>query len=139
MAKTQIAFYGSTPNYAFQFDDLGFEGTTARLGERLRAGDIPGMAALITDEMLEHFAVVAPWDEIADRLVERYAGVATRIVSYLAAESIRRDPPSSTGGVRLHGPCVGHLTTPAVAGSTNWYPVIGHAGVTRRRHDERKR
>ncbi len=92
-ARTQIAFYGSTPNYAFQFDDLGFEGTTAQLGERLRAGDIPGMAALITDEMLEHFAVIAPWDEIADRLVERYAGVATRIVSYLAAESIRRNPP----------------------------------------------
>jgi probable F420-dependent oxidoreductase len=92
-AKTQIAFYGSTPNYAFQFDDLGFEGTTARLGERLRAGDVPGMAALITDEMLEHFAVVASWDEIADRLVERYDGVASRVVSYLAAESIRRDPP----------------------------------------------
>jgi probable F420-dependent oxidoreductase len=92
-AKTQIAFYGSTPNYAFQFDDLGFEGTTARLGERLRAGDVAGMAALITDEMLEHYAVVAPWDAIADRLVERYAGVASRVVSYLAAESIRRDPP----------------------------------------------
>ena len=92
-AKTQIAFYGSTPNYAFQFDDLGFEGTTARLGERLRAGDVPGMAALITDEMLEHYAVVAPWDAIADRLAERYAGVASRVVSYLAAESIRRDPP----------------------------------------------
>ncbi len=92
-AKTQIAFYGSTPNYAFQFDDLGFEGTTARLGELLRAGDTPGMAALVTDEMLEHYAVVARWDEIADRLVERYAGVASRVVSYLAAESIHRDPP----------------------------------------------
>lgn len=91
-AKTQIAFYGSTPNYAFQFDDLGFEGTTARLGERLRAGDVPGMAALITDEMLEQFAVVAPWDEIADRLVERYRDVASRVVSYLAAESIVREP-----------------------------------------------
>jgi probable F420-dependent oxidoreductase len=91
-AKTQIAFYGSTPNYAFQFDELGFEGTTPQLGERLRAGDIPGMAALITDDMLEHFAVVASWDEIAGRLVERYGGVASRVVSYLAAESIRRDP-----------------------------------------------
>jgi alkanesulfonate monooxygenase SsuD/methylene tetrahydromethanopterin reductase-like flavin-dependent oxidoreductase (luciferase family) len=91
-AKTQIAFYGSTPNYAYQFDDLGFEGTTARLGERLRAGDISGMTALITDEMLEHYAVIAPWDEIAGRLVDRYTGVASRVVSYLAAESIRRDP-----------------------------------------------
>ena len=30
-AKTQIAFYGTTPNYAFQFEDLGFEGVTKAL------------------------------------------------------------------------------------------------------------
>jgi probable F420-dependent oxidoreductase len=30
-ARRQIAFYGSTRNYAFQFDDLGFLGTSARL------------------------------------------------------------------------------------------------------------
>ena len=49
------------------------------------------MAALITDEMLEHYAVVAPWDELADRLLERYAGVAERLVMYLAEASIRAD------------------------------------------------
>jgi probable F420-dependent oxidoreductase len=92
LARTQIAFYGSTPNYSFQFDDLGFEGTTAQLGAKLRAGDVAGMAALITDEMLEHFAVIAPWDDLADRLVERYRGIASRLVMYLAADSIRRDP-----------------------------------------------
>ena len=42
LARTQIAFYGSTRNYAFQFDDLGFEGTSARLNERLKAGDLAG-------------------------------------------------------------------------------------------------
>ena len=36
-ARTQIAFYGSTPNYAFQFDDLGFPGTTERIRTLLRA------------------------------------------------------------------------------------------------------
>ena len=66
--RFQIAFYGSTKNYAFQFDDLGFEGTSARLNELLKAGDFGAMAALISDEMLEHFAVVAPWDEMADAL-----------------------------------------------------------------------
>ncbi|MBO0732016.1 MAG: LLM class flavin-dependent oxidoreductase, partial [Acidimicrobiaceae bacterium] len=44
-ARTQMAFYGSTKNYAFQFDDLGFEGTSARLNERMKAGDMAGMAA----------------------------------------------------------------------------------------------
>lgn len=91
-ARFQIAFYGSTKNYAYQFDDLGFEGTSARINERLKAGDLAGMAALITDEMLEHYAVVCRWDELADRLLERYQGLASRLVMYLAEQQIRMDP-----------------------------------------------
>ena len=106
-ARFQIAFYGSTKNYAFQFDDLGFEGTSARLNERMKAGDLAGMAALITDEMLEHFAVVAPWDDLADVLLARYGGVATRLVMYLAEQSIRSDPTMlaalGRGGQGGHG------------------------------------
>ena len=91
-ARSQIAFYGSTKNYAFQFDDLGFEGTSSRLNDLLKAGDVDGMTATITDEMLDHYAVVAPWDELAGRLLDRYEGTAARIVSYLTEESVRRDP-----------------------------------------------
>ncbi len=91
-ARFQIAFYGSTRNYAFQFDDLGFEGTSARLNERMKAGDLAGMAALITDEMLEHYAVITTWDDLADALLARYDGVASRVVMYLAEQSIRSDP-----------------------------------------------
>jgi probable F420-dependent oxidoreductase len=91
-AKTQIAFYGSTPNYAFQFDDLGFEGTTEKLGQLMRKGDMQGMADTITEEMLSQFAVVAKWDDMADALKKRYDGVATRVVTYLAAEDIKHQP-----------------------------------------------
>jgi probable F420-dependent oxidoreductase len=91
-ARTQIAFYGSTRNYAFQFDDLGFEGTSARLNSLLKAGDIAGMADAITDEMLEHFAVVGRWDEVADKLITRYSGRAERIISYLTADDLSRNP-----------------------------------------------
>jgi len=90
--RFQVAFYGSTKNYGFQFDDLGFDGTSARINERLKAGDLAGMAALITDEMLEHYAVVATWDEMADALISRYKGIAARLVMYLAHESIAADP-----------------------------------------------
>lgn len=90
--RMQLAFYGSTPNYAFQYDDLGFTGTTARLNERMKAGDMAGLESIITDDMLQHFAVIARWDDIADALVARYAGIANRLVMYLAAESIARDP-----------------------------------------------
>lgn len=93
-ARAQIAFYGSTKNYAFQFDDLGFEGTSARLNELLKRGDIAGMAATITDEMLESFAVIATWDQMADALVDRYGGVAARLVMYLAEASIAAAPQS---------------------------------------------
>lgn len=91
-ARFQIAFYGSTRNYAFQFDDLGFDGTSARLNDHLKAGDLSAMAAEITDEMLEHFAVVVPWDDLADALVARYQGIASRLVMYLAESSIAATP-----------------------------------------------
>ena len=91
-ARFQIAFYGSTRNYSFQFDDLGFDGTSARLNERLKAGDLSGMAATITDEMLEHYAVVTTWDDLADTLLARYGSIASRVVMYLAAPSIAADP-----------------------------------------------
>jgi probable F420-dependent oxidoreductase len=91
-ARTQIAFYGSTPNYAYQFDDLGFEGTTQKLGALMKQGDMEGLAATINDEILNHFAVVARWDDMADALTQRYGDIASRVVTYLAAEDIYRNP-----------------------------------------------
>ncbi len=91
-ARQQIAFYGSTRNYAFQFDMLGFDGTSARLNERMKAGDMAGMADLITDEMLEHYAVAATWDDLADSLISRYSGRAERLVMYSALVDMARDP-----------------------------------------------
>ncbi len=97
-AKRQIGFYGTTPNYAFQFDDLGFEGTTGRLREAMKAGDLEAMEAVITDEMLDTYAVVADWDDLADRLIDRYRDRATRIVLYSAA-------PGLTGPAAARNAC----------------------------------
>jgi probable F420-dependent oxidoreductase len=94
MARMQVAFYGSTPNYAFIFEQVGHEGTTQRIREKQKAGDLAGMAAVIDDDLLSHFCVAAPWDELSDRLVERYDGVATRLVSYFAGMSWARDRSS---------------------------------------------
>ena len=91
-ARTQIGFYGSTRNYAFQFDDLGFEGTSAKLNERLKAGDLEGLASTITDEMLDQLAVIARWDDVADEIISRYRGRAARVISYLTVDDIARDP-----------------------------------------------
>jgi len=94
MARMQVAFYGSTPAYAFVFDQLGFEGTTERIRERQKAGDLAGMAGVVSDEVLAHFTVSGAWEEIADRIRERYSGIATRVVNYFAAMSWSGDASS---------------------------------------------
>jgi len=91
-ARVQVAFYGSTPNYAFIFEQLDREGTTERLRERQRAGDIPGMAAVIDDDLLKEFTTVGAWDEMPDLIVSKYDGVATRVVSYFTGSDVVRDP-----------------------------------------------
>ena len=86
-ARIQVAFYGSTPNYAFVFDQIGFEGLTARIRERQKAGDVAGMAAVVTDDVLEHFVVTASWSELGPELRRRYAGTVSRLVLYFAGAS----------------------------------------------------
>jgi probable F420-dependent oxidoreductase len=94
MARTQISFYGSTPNYAFIFEQLDREDTTDRIRERQRASDIAGMAAVIDDDLLEQFTTVGTWSDIADKIVAKYGGIATRVVSYFTGNNIVRDPDS---------------------------------------------
>ena len=93
-ARMQVAFYGSTPNYAFIFDQVGREGTTARIRERQKAGDLAGMAGVIDDDLLDHFCISGDWADVADGIVARYDGVATRVVSYFAGSAWARDPAS---------------------------------------------
>ena len=91
-AKTQIGFYGATPNYAFQFDDLGYDGMRDKLRVHLKSGDDDALVALIDDEMMDHFGLVCAWDDLADKLIARYRGIASRLVMYWAEESIRQNP-----------------------------------------------
>jgi probable F420-dependent oxidoreductase len=85
MARMQVSFYGSTPNYAFIFEQLGHEGTTEKVRERQKAGDIGGMAKVIDDDLLSHFVVESDWDGAAAAISGRYRGVASRVVLYFGA------------------------------------------------------
>ena len=93
-ARIQISFYGSTPNYAFIFEQLDREDTTDRIRERQRAGDMAGMAAVIDDDLLEQFTTVGTWSDTADKIVAKYGGIATRVVSYFTGRDIVQDPDS---------------------------------------------
>jgi probable F420-dependent oxidoreductase len=92
MARMQVAFYGSTPNYAFIFEGLGREDITPRLRERQKAGDLAGMAAVIDDDLLEHFCVSGSWEDVSIELATRYSWTATRLVFYFAAMAWASDP-----------------------------------------------
>lgn len=88
--RASMAFYGSTPNYAFIWDEAGFEGTTARIREKQKAGDYAGMAAQVSDGHIAVFATESTWDGLADALIEKYSGAATRLVMYNSAAGPER-------------------------------------------------
>lgn len=92
MARIQVAFYGSTPNYAFIFEQLGHDNITPTIRQHQKAGDLAAMAAVITDEVLEQFIVTGTWTSVADAIVERYHGIATRVVNYFGAAAWSADP-----------------------------------------------
>lgn len=81
-ARASLSFYASTPNYAFIWDDAGFEGTTSRVRAHQKAGDLAAMAAEITDDHLAVFSTESTWDGLADALIATYEGLATRLVLY---------------------------------------------------------
>jgi probable F420-dependent oxidoreductase len=91
-ARLQLAFYGSTRTYAKVFELHGWPGTSERLHELQARGDVAGMAATVTDDMLAVFAVEASWEVLADAIVDRYTGIADRVVCYFATASWERRP-----------------------------------------------
>jgi hypothetical protein len=52
------------------------------LNEKAAKGDWAGMAAEITDEMLEVFAITAAWEEIPAKVKAKYDGILDRIGFY---------------------------------------------------------
>jgi alkanesulfonate monooxygenase SsuD/methylene tetrahydromethanopterin reductase-like flavin-dependent oxidoreductase (luciferase family) len=101
--RFSMSFYGSTPNYSFIWDDAGFDGTTARIREKQKAGDFEGMAAQITDDHIATFATESTWDGLADALKEKYDRTATRIVLYNALGDEERVERYGVVAQRLSG------------------------------------
>jgi probable F420-dependent oxidoreductase len=80
--KSQIAFYASTPSYHPVMEMHGWMDVANRLNQMSRDARWAEMWELITDEMLHEFAVVAPVDELAYRVKERYEGLLDRVGYY---------------------------------------------------------
>lgn len=80
--KMQIAFYASTPSYRAVLDQHGWGEISDELRAMSKEGRWFEMATLITDDMLEEFAVVAPVTELAQKVRARYEGALDRVAYY---------------------------------------------------------
>ena len=78
--KRQIAFYASTRTYLPILEVHGFQEISHKLHEMSLTGQWERMGSLVGDEMLDAFAVVGGYDEVAWRLKERFADLLDEVV-----------------------------------------------------------
>ncbi len=75
----QIAFYGSTPAYKPVLDVHGWGGLQGELNAMSKQGKWDEMGELISDEILEEFAIVATPKALPGELEKRFGGLLDRV------------------------------------------------------------
>lgn len=91
-ARQQVAFYASTPSYRPVMALHGWAEQAEALSALAARGGWAEMPALITDDMLSAFAVVADEADLPAALMERYAGLADRLTLYIPYLPGQREP-----------------------------------------------
>jgi probable F420-dependent oxidoreductase len=77
--RERIAFYASTPAYRSVLEMHGWGDLQGELNRMSKTGQWGEMGNLITDEMLETFAVCTRPDEVGKALAKRYGDVCHRV------------------------------------------------------------
>jgi probable F420-dependent oxidoreductase len=77
--RAQIAFYGSTPGYRGVLEQHGWGELGDELNRLSKQGEWVQMGELITDDMLEQFAVVAEPGGVAAGIIARWGQTVDRI------------------------------------------------------------
>lgn len=80
--RRQMAFYGSTPAYRPVLELHGWGDLQPELHAMSKRGEWKAMGDLITDEILETFAVVGRPEDVGRELNRRYGDVVSRVTSY---------------------------------------------------------
>jgi len=80
--KAQLAFYGSTPAYRPVLELHGWGDLQTELNALSKRGEWKEMADLISDDVVDAFAVVGPPAEVPGMLLARYGDMVTRISFY---------------------------------------------------------
>jgi hypothetical protein len=77
--RLQIAFYASTPAYRPVLELHGWADLQPELNTLSKAGRWLEMGELVSDEMVDTFAVSAPFDSLATAINERFTGIPDRL------------------------------------------------------------
>ena len=77
--RPRLAFYGSTPAYKVVLDAHGWGELQPELNRLSKTGDWGTMSALITDEIVDTFALVGPPDKIGALAQERFGDIVQRV------------------------------------------------------------
>ena len=80
--REQIAFYGSTPAYRPVLELHGWGDLQSELNTLSKRGEWVKMGELIDDDILNAFAVVAPLDQVATEVRNRFEGLIDRFSFY---------------------------------------------------------
>jgi probable F420-dependent oxidoreductase len=81
--RQQIAFYASTPSYRVVLAVHGWEAIGGQLTRLAALRRWDEMGKLISDEMLDAFAIQAPFGRVGQALRERYLGIVDRVACYI--------------------------------------------------------
>lgn len=82
-ARQQLAFYMSTPAYRVVLELHGWGGVSQQLSRLARRGEWAEMPGLVTDEILDTFAVSGDWAELPDKVQQKYGDLLDRVSYYL--------------------------------------------------------
>ncbi len=85
--RARIAFYASTRTYRPVFDTHGWGDVAERLAVLSKEQRWNEMEAHVTDEMVDTIAVVASHDRLAEAIVNRYAGICSKVEFSIPVET----------------------------------------------------
>ena len=77
--RVRIALYASTPEYRPMLEMHGWENLFSPLIDLARKDKWEEMGNLVTDEMLDEYAVIGTPEEIPQKLKARFGGITQRI------------------------------------------------------------
>ncbi len=86
-ARSRIAFYLSTPAYRPAFAHHGFGELSEQAAAFSKSQRWDELSELVPDDLLHTYVTIGTWDEIGDRLAERFGGVVTSIEFSIAAKT----------------------------------------------------